>query len=48
MKSSLKNEAIHILLLIKSLMGESKIYTAEESLDILRKKMSNLTSFTGR
>ncbi len=47
-KSSLKNEAIHIAVLAKSLINETQIYSSEESLEILKLKIQSLASFTGR
>ena len=41
-KFSLSNEAMHISMLAKSLMKETKIYTIEESLHILGLKMQTL------
>ena len=48
MKSALKNEAIHIAVLAKSLIYESKIYTHNQSLEILKLKLQTLALFTGR
>jgi hypothetical protein len=47
-KSSLKNEAIHIALIGKALLGSTSIYSQNEALEILRKKMATFGSFTGR
>jgi hypothetical protein len=48
MKSTLKNEAIHIAVLAKSLINESQIYSQDQSLEILKLKLQTLALFTGR
>ena len=47
-KSSLSNEAVHILVLTKSLIGKTNIYSPIESLQVLNLKMQSLVSFSGR
>ena len=48
MKSTLKNEAIHIAVLAKSLLNESQIYSQDQSLGILKLKMQTIALFSGR
>lgn len=50
-RSSLKNEAVHIAVLGKALLKNDKashIYSENEAIEILTKKVSTLISFTGR
>ncbi len=50
-KSYLKNEAIHIAVLGKALMGDSRaaqVYSKNEAMEILTKKLTTLNSFMGR
>jgi hypothetical protein len=44
----MKNEAIHIAILAKALLNKTEIFTAEEALEILKKKIPSMTNFTGR
>ena len=48
MKSTLKNEAIHIAVLAKSLLNKSQIYSQDQSLGILKLKLQTLALFSGR
>ncbi len=48
LKSSLRNEAMHIAIMAKSMVGETGIYKVEESIQMLKKKINTLMSFSGR
>ena len=47
----MKTEAVHVAIIGKALLGDhraSDIYSLNEALDILTKKLTTLNSFTGR
>lgn len=49
-ESSARNEAIHIAILAKAISGDAfatQIYSREEALSILEKKLANLKDFSG-